>query len=115
MNFILSWSSVEFDFKNGQFIALSSKCYFAWNEDLQSFKMGSKGVPHNSNLELKNFLDKLYQNKSVCAEIRSLKLHKNEMIRCVQKRNALNSLFCKFQIDDDCITCSPLRQNNEVI
>ena len=106
---------MEFHFQKGHFVALSSKCYYAFDEENGTSKIGSKGVPRSSKLEVKNFLDKLYDDKSVCAEIRSLKLHDNEMIRCVQKRSALNALFSKFQIDNDRITCTPLRQNNEII
>ena len=106
---------VEFDFKKGAFVALSSKCYFAWNAEDESSKIGSKGVPRTSKLELKNFLDKLYHGTPLSAEIRTLKMHKSEMIRSVQKRSALNDLFAKFHIDSDRITCSPLRRNNEFV
>lgn len=114
-NFISFLISVEFDFKNGAFVALSSKCYYAWNGDKKTAKIGSKGVPRSAKLELKNFLDKLYNGSSICAEIRTLKMHKNEMIRTVQKRAALNDLFPKFHTDHDRITCSPLRCNNTFI
>ena len=96
-------------------MALSSKCYYAWNADTQSAKIGSKGVPRTSKLELKNFLDKLYHGSSMCAEIRTLKMYKNEMIRSVQKRAALNDLFPKFHVDEDRITCTPLRRNGDYI
>ena len=106
---------MEFDFKNGAFVALSSKCYFAWNADSETSKIGSKGVPRTSKLELKNFLDKLYHGTSLSTKIRTLKMHKNEMIRSVQKRSALNDLFSKFHIDEDRITCSPLQRCGEYI
>ena len=96
-------------------MALSSKCYFAWNEDKQSSKIGSKGVPRTAKLELDNFLNKLYHGTSISADIHTLKMHENEMIRCLQRRSALNDLFAKFHIDSDRITCSPLRQNNQFV
>ena len=106
---------MEFDFKNGGFVALSSKCYFAWNADKDSCKIGSKGVPRTTKLEYKSFLDKLYHGTSLSAEIRTLKMHKNEMIRSVQKRSALNDLFPKFHVDKDRITCKPLKRFDEYI
>ena len=90
-------------------MALSSKCYFAWNAENESAKIGSKGVPRTSKLELKNFLDKLYHGTPISAEIRTLQMYKNEMIRSVQKRAALNDLFTKFHINEDRITCTPLK------
>ena len=106
---------VEFDFKKGQFVALSSKCYFSWNDENQSSKIGSKGVPRSSKLELQNFLDKLYHNTSISANIHTLKMHNHEMIRCLQRRSALNDLFPKFHMDSDRITCTPLRHNNQIV
>ena len=106
---------VEFNMRKGQFIALSPKCYMAYNEETKETKLGTKGVPRSSKLELQNFLDKLYFGTSHCVEIRSLRMINNRMARTKQKRSALSDLFLKFAVQNDRISCAPLCENGEIL
>ena len=105
----------EFAFKKGEFIALSPKCYIAYNEDDNSTKLGSKGVPHSIRLELENFRDKLYGDVTKEVELQSLRLVNNQMKRIKQRKNALNDFFTKFHVMNDRITCKPLKKNDEYL
>ena len=101
--------------RKGQFIALSPKCYMAYNEETEETKLGTKGVPRSSKLVLQNFLDKLYFGTSHCIEIRSLRMINNRMARTRQTRTALSDLFLKFAVQNDRISCAPLCENGKIL
>ena len=106
---------LEFSLSRGHFIGLSPKCYFCFNSDDNGTKMGSKGVPNYSNLELNNFIEKLYGQKDLKIQLRSLRLLGGSMSRVHMDKRALSDLFCKFHIEFDGITCTPLKLNNEYL
>ena len=103
---------LEFSLSQGHFIGLSPKCYFCYNSEDYKTKLGTKGVPHHYNLQLSNFLDKLYGQKDLKIQLRSLRLLGGAMSRTVQDKRALSDLFSKFHIAFDGITCTPLKLNN---
>lgn len=103
---------VEFNFERGCFVALSPKCYFAYDADSGTQKIGTKGVPHNANLTIQQFLNKLYHNESVQVTVRGFRM-RQELCRVTQQKSGLSDLYCKFPIADDKISCSPLTFNNE--
>ena len=105
----------EFAFNKGEFLALSPKCYFAFDESDSSVKLGTKGVPHSIKLELSNFRDRLYGDVPTTVEIRSLRLLNNKMSRVSQRKTALNHYFTKFHVMNDKITCKPLKVENKYI
>ena len=106
---------MEFNIRKGTFVALSPKCYFAYNEETDETKLGTKGVPRRSKLQLQNFLSKLYFGTDHCVEIRSLRMINNKMTRTKQKRSALNDLFLKFAVQNDRISCKPLSENGIIL
>ena len=78
--------------------------------------MGSKGIPHNENLESEAFVNALFTNNSHYVTLRSLRLNKNrEMSRITQRKKGLSDIFFKFPLDDDGITCRPLKLNEEFL
>ena len=78
--------------------------------------MGSKGIPHDEKLKSEAFLETLFSNNSHYVTIRSLHLNKNrEMSRITQTKQGLSDIFLKFPLDDDGITCRPLKVNNEYL
>ena len=105
---------MEFSFEKGCFVALSPKCYMAYNKETEETKLGTKGVPHDANLDLENFLNKLYHNKSVQVPVRGFRM-RQELCRVTQYKAGLSDLYCKFRIADDKISCSPLTFNNEYL
>ena len=105
---------MEFNFEKGCFAALSPKCYIAYDAVNKTKKIGTKGVPHDANLELKNFLNKLYHNESVQVPVRGFRM-RQELCRVTQYKAGLNDLYCKFRIADDKISCSSLTFNNEYL
>ena len=74
--------------------------------------MGSKGIPHSTNLNLNRYLDALYSKGSHYVKLRSLRLNKDRtMTRITQTKSGLSDIFVKFPLDSDGVTCLPLRKN----
>ena len=97
-------------------VALAPKTYFAHNSDDDTCKLGSKGIPKTENLEIENYLKNLYTSEAHSVIIRSLRTNQDGlMTRTTTKRVGLGSIFVKFRINDDGITCSPLTHNYNVI
>ena len=106
----------EFQFTNGNFVALGPKSYFSLDEDSQDVKMGSKGIPHSARLTMNMYLETLYGKGSHYVEMRSLRLNrKRQMTRITGTKRGLSDIFLKYRITDDGITCSPLMKNNEYL
>lgn len=101
----------EFSTSTGEMICLSPKCYYASDESVKKF--GTKGVPHTFNIDIEAMRDLLYENKNTDVYIQTLGLKKNEMQRYETKKKALNAVFVKFFVDNDRITCHPLRDEND--
>ena len=95
---------------SGEFIALSPKCYFSRSDDGR-VKQGTKGVPHNVDVQLQNFRDCLYQGKHFEVQLQTLTKKNNQMSRVKTTKKGLNRVFVKFPVHDDFITCAPLQQN----
>ena len=106
---------MEFWFKRGEMVSLSPKCYFAYNADNNEIKCGHKGVPNSAKLQLDEYKKQLYQNETSHVEVRSLRYLDGHMTRVQQTKKGLNSLFCKYRIDSDGVTCSPLTENNQFL
>ena len=84
--------------------------------ETEEVKMGSKGIPHNEKLKSEAFLETLLTNNSHFVTLRSLRLNKNrEMSRITQRKKGLSDIFFKFPLDDDGITCRPLKLNDEYL
>lgn len=99
----------------GTFIALSPKCYMAFNQETEETKLGTKGVPRRAKLELDHFLAKLYNKSPHSVDVRSLRMMNNRMARTIQRKSALNDLFLKFSVHSDRVTCSPLREDGVIL
>ena len=106
---------MEFDLRRGQFVALSPKCYIAFDEETKKTKSGTKGVPKSAKLELENFLARLYCGTEYYINLQSLRMINNRMTRTKQRKSALNDLFVKFPVQDDRISCSPLAENGIIL
>ena len=60
-------------------------------------KCGTKGIPHNQNLELEAFLGKLYGHADHKVKLTALRLDKHKvMSRITQIKKGLTDLFVKF-------------------
>ena len=105
----------EFSISEGHFVALSPKCYYTFNSTTKEVKKGTKGVPHNSDLVIENFIAKLYGKIDHTVQLRSLRVIGGEMSRTIQDRKSLSDLFCKFHVQSDRITCKPLSLNNQYL
>ena len=103
----------EFSTSTGEMICLSPKCYFAY--DGEKTKFGTKGVPHNFEIKMDMMRQKLYNNKQPHITLQTLGLKQNELRRYQVEKKALNSIFVKFHLDDDGITCRPLRKNGKYL
>ena len=94
---------------------MSPKAYMIYNDETSESKRGAKGVPHNCELTLKHFKDKLYENKNHKVDIRSLRVLGGSMSKVFQTKQSLSDLFAKFRVSDDAITCTPLTLNDEYL
>lgn len=93
-------------------IALSPKCYIMEDGDTGEKKVGRKGVSHRHNLRLESFEQKLYNDEKAAFDQRTLQMKKGVMCRCVIHKNGLNSVFSKFCVAPDRISCEPLKHAN---
>ena len=72
-------------------------------------KKALKGVHNETEIAYKDFLDALYNNSKVIRDQTSLRrnLKKFTMQLQKEKKKAINSVYYKFKVSDDFITCSP--------
>ena len=109
---------VEFSFNNGRFIALSPKTYHSFNADTRQIKSGHKGIHHSEakKLTIETFADCLYNEKEVNVMSRELRRNKNQQMTYYEKpKRGLNSVFKKFPVQDDQISCLPLSKNGKIM
>ena len=67
-------------------------------------------------MELEAYLEKLYANGSHHVTLRTLRLNrKQEMTRITQIKSGLSDIFVKFHLEDDGITCRPIKINGEYL
>ena len=107
-------------FRRGRFIALSPKSYFAFNaEDVpDNIKSGYKGICHaeGDKLTLDMYVNSLYGNEDKMVTNRGFRLNREkQMIYYQQVKRGLNNIFCKYQVDNDRITCHPLCKNGKIL
>ena len=110
--------SVEFSFRKGRFLALSPKCYWAYNDDTKETKTGMKGVSTVGarDIGLESFINCLYHDQDVRVISRELRKNKHQqMIYYETKKNALNPIFKKFRVQTDKISCLPLCKDGKFL
>ena len=108
--------SEEFSFSRGQYVGLCPKTYMAYNADDKSTKSGTKGIPHYINLSLDAFISQLYDHNDHRVKLTSLRLDNNQrMSKITQIKRGLSDLFCKFHVNDDQITCQPIKVNDNLL
>ena len=96
---------------NGELIALSPKCYYSRSDDGR-VKQGTKGVPHNIDVQLENFRDCLYHGKPFEVDLQTLTKKNNQMSRVKTTKKGLSRIFVKFPVENDAITCTALQKDN---
>ena len=125
--------------QKGRFVALSPKTYYCFNAEDYSKKIAYKGnnlVPMNTivryrcltlifkgvchtesrRLKLEHYLACLYENKPFIVKNRGFKCNKDrQMIYYELPKEGLNSIFLKFILSPDLITCKPLKINGEYL
>lgn len=99
---------VEFIQTSGNFVALSPKSYIA-QDDQGNIKQSQKGVVGRSQSSMEEYLDCLYNNKTVLVDTCQLLMKKNKMTRVSSQKKALNNKFFKFNLDQDGIIASALK------
>ena len=108
----------EFSFTNGRFIALSPKSYYSFDADTKKIKTGHKGVHHAEakKFTLDTYIDCLYNDLQVKVISRELRRNKQQqMIYYTTTKNGLNSIFKKFRVQEDKISCLPLCKNGKFL
>ena len=98
--------------ESGSAIFLSPKCYLLDNgnpNDANGSKRALKGVHHETVLTRQDFLDSLYENRIIVKRQVRLRRHQKAFkMRLIEEhKKALNSVYYKFKVCDDLITCVP--------
>ena len=109
---------VEFEFRNGRFVALSPKTYHAINTVTNDSKSGLKGVSYVSakNLSIDDFTSCLYDDVVPKVVSRELRKNKNQqMIYYENDKKGLNPIFKKFRVQSDRISCLPLTKDGKIL
>ena len=97
-------------------VCLAPKTYYSYDADANKAKFGQKGIPHDKEYNIEAFLQKLYNNNSDHVYLRGLRLNADrEMVRITQRKKGLSDIFTKFHLDDDAITCRPLKYKNKIL
>lgn len=134
----LSWLSVityhdildEFLIRKGAFVALSPKAYYCFNQEDNKTKTAHKGkyritkllfhrysgvcYAESKRLTLEDYLNSLFEGTSFQAVNRGFKVNKDhQMMYYEQVKEGLNPVFIKFDLEDDLITCKPLKSNGQ--
>ena len=106
---------VEFMTQNGEMVSLSPKSYYAYCRSNDEIKDGKKGVPMWFKLKLDQYKDALY-NHSVnptIVEVRSLRLNKEkQMTRTTTYKYGLSSIHVKSAVENNKVSCTPLKVDN---
>ena len=101
----------EFEFSKGGFIALSPKCYIAKCVS-GKVKMGTKGLPQSVNIQFDHFKSCLEKGESFYVNLQSLTRKDNHMSRVAIRKRGISRVFTKFPIENDGVTCGPLKIND---
>ena len=86
----------EFAFFKGEYVALTSKSYLAYDQDKDAEKRSSKGIPHRIKLEIDQYKQALYhgQEERHMVEMRSLRLSRErKMARYTISKKGLSDLL----------------------
>lgn len=109
---------IEEEVDEGSFIGLSPKCYSlvgqsfdeAGNEE-QKNKKAHKGIHCDTLLEHESYLDCLYKDQSITRDQFSFRIQsRTKQIDLIKSHKiALNSSYYKLFVENDKVTCTPLR------
>jgi hypothetical protein len=108
----------EFSTGNGEMICLSPKSYYISCKDTNKTKDGRKGIPNWADLRLEDFYSTLYaqNNGTTMTEVCSLRVNNDrKMTRTSTLRTGLSAIHVKLKIDDDRVTCRPLKEGENYI
>ena len=105
---------LEFEFREGKFIALSPKTYYSISNN-GDVKMGSKGIPHKLKLRMDQYEQALFTTNRHRVTVNSLRVCNGKMARTSQNKLGLSDIFVKYRVMDDGITCKPLSVNGKIL
>ena len=116
---ILGLLKIEEEIDQGSFVGLSPKCYslvgstFENGNEKMKNKKAHKGIHRETLLDHEDFLNCLYQDKSISKDQFSFRIqNKSKQIDLIKSHKiALNSTYCKFFVENDKVTCTPLKDS----
>lgn len=103
----------EFRSVDGYFVGLSSKCYILTKPD--EIKRSQKGTPRELEIPLDKFLACLLKNEIPLAKYGTImqdKKHGSCVTKIITKR-ALNPIYYKHFVSDNCIDVTPFKSENK--
>ena len=92
--------------------------YFGYDEEEKTWKRSTKGVPHNHELKLQEFLDCLNEsvNTSNTCQVRMLRSTTDNIVKRVSiEKKVLSNIFVKLRVMMDGVTCEPLTLDGEIL
>ena len=81
-------------------------------------KEAKKGIPYSCTLNIDDFKETLYgaNKEKHKVEVRSLKLNQTkQMTRTTMYKLGLSDIHCKLGVQEDRVTCLPLKENSNYI
>ena len=108
----------EWETSDGELVALAAKSYLGLDYASGTAKIGTKGIPHSVQIKMQYFRDILYQTSEDrhMVSLNSLRLNKDKIMcrtNCVKQ--GLTDIFIKLSVENDKISCTPLKINGEFI
>ena len=74
--------------------------------------MGTKGLPQCVNIQYQNFKASLEKGESFYVDLQTLTRKDNQMSRVTTRKRGISRVFTKFPIENDGVTCGPLKVND---
>ncbi|CAG5101819.1 Oidioi.mRNA.OKI2018_I69.chr1.g14.t1.cds [Oikopleura dioica] len=108
----------EWQTNNGALVCLGNKMYFGYDEENKQTKRSTKGVPHNHELKLQEFLDCLNETvtTSNTCKVRMLRSTNDNIVKRISiEKKVLSNIFVKLRVMSDGVTCKPLTLNGEIL
>ena len=110
---------IEEEVDQGSFVGLSPKCYslvgssFQNGNEKMKIKKAHKGIHRQTVLDHDDYLECLYQDKSISRDQFSFRIqNQSKQIDLIKSHKiALNSNYCKLFVEKDKVTCTPLKDS----
>ena len=92
--------------------------YYGYDEEKKQSKRSTKGVPHDHELKLQEFLDCLNETvtTSNTCKVRMLRSTNDNIVKRISiEKKVLSNIFVKLRVMSDGVTCKPLTLDGKIL